>query len=365
MRYARTLLCALCALCTIALADQSVHHEQTLTRIAFGSCYKTDRDPTVWTTIASRNPDALVLLGDNVYADTRDPAKLRDAWHALESTESFAALRERVVLLATWDDHDYGENDAGREYPIRAESQRAFLDFLREPADSRRREREGVYESYTFGPEGRRVQIILLDTRYHRSGLTRRESRGANADGRHGFYLRDESESATMLGETQWEWLEQRLREPADVRLIGSSIQFVAEDHFWERWEQFPRERSRLLRLLGDAGDSAVVFLSGDRHKAEISLLDVSRMDERDRVDAGRPIYDITASSFNAPLGIFSNEINRHRLGRVYQETNFGEIEFDWDAEGGPVLIFQIVDSERGIVRIRHSVTLDDLRRGG
>lgn len=364
MRYVQALLYALCALCVEALAGPSVHHEHALHLIAFGSCYKTDRDPTVWTTIASREPDALVLLGDNVYADTRDPTRLREAWRALDMTESFAMLRERTLLLAMWDDHDYGENDAGREFPIRAESQTAFLDFLREPADSRRRAREGVYESYTFGPAGRRVQIILLDTRYHRTELVRREARGAYADGRHGFYVRDESESATILGEAQWAWLEQRLREPADVRLIGSSIQFVAEDHFWERWEQFPRERSRLLRLIADSGDSPVIFLTGDRHKAEISLLDISRMNACDRVDPGRPIYDITASSFNAPLGNFSNEVNRHRLGRVYQESNFGEIEFDWDAPGGPVLTFRILDSERGIVRIRHVATLAELRRG-
>ena len=103
------------------------------------------------------------------------------------------------------------------------------------------------------------------------------------------------------------------------------------------------------------------MFLSGDRHKAEISLLDISRMDQRDRVDVGYPIYDITASSFNAPLGGFSNEINRHRYGRVFQDSNFGEIEIDWDAPGGAGVTMQILDSDRGIVRIRHRVPISDL----
>lgn len=337
--------------------------EKPIERIAFGSCYRTDRDPTVWATISSREPDAMILLGDNVYADTRVEPALRAAWKALADTESFAALREQTTLLATWDDHDYGENDAGREFPLRVESQRAFLDFLGEPADSARRAREGVYESYVFGSEGRRVQVILLDTRYHRSPLVKRDQRGDYADGRHGWYLQDTSVSATMLGDAQWAWLEHVLREPADLRIIASSIQVVAEDHRWERWDAFPHERSRLLRLIDTTGAKGVVFITGDRHKAEISLLDVARMDDEERADAGYPIHDVTASSMNSPLGGFSNEINRHRLGRVYDGPNFGEILIDWDATPSPRVTMQIVDALTGRVVVRHGVDLTDLRR--
>jgi alkaline phosphatase D len=342
---------------------QSVQvRDEPVTRIAFGSCYKTERDQTVWRTIAARSPDAVILLGDNVYADTRDEAAIRAKWEELASTEGFAAMRAGTTLLATWDDHDFGENDAGRDYPLRERSQVAFLDFLGESPDSPRRAREGVYESYTFGPPGKRTQVILLDTRYHRSPLVKRESRGPYEDGRHGFYLQDPSANATMLGAEQWAWLERTLAEPADLRLIGSSIQVVAEDHFWERWDQFPQERSRLLSLLQSSGANGVIFLSGDRHKAELSRLDVERMDAAERVSAPYPIHDITASSFNQPLGGFSNEVNRHRLGRVYDASNFGEIVVQWEGEGGPVVTMQIVDAVSGRVVIRHTVPLAELR---
>ncbi len=357
------LLLVVALACLAPARAQSVHvRDEPVARIAFGSCYKTERDQTVWATIAARNPDALVLIGDNVYADTRDEAALRAKWDQLAATPGFAALRAHTTLLATWDDHDYGENDAGREYPIRVQSQAAFLDFLGEPSDSARRSREGVYESYTFGPPGERLQIILLDTRYHRSPLTARNERGAYEDGRHGLYLQDASAGATMLGAEQWAWLERTLAEPADLRLIGSSIQVVAEDHFWERWDQFPQERSRLLSLLQSTGANGVIFLSGDRHKAELSRLDVERMDDAERVTAPYPIYDLTASSFNQPLGGFSNEINRHRLGRVYDAGNFGEILIDWEADGGPSVTMQIVDAVSGRVVIRHAVPLAELQ---
>ena len=37
-----------------------------------------------------------------------------------------------------------------------------------------------------------------------------------------------------MLGEEQWRWLGNLLREPADLRLLASSIQVVADGHGWE-----------------------------------------------------------------------------------------------------------------------------------
>ena len=73
--------------------------------------------------------------------------------------------------MGTWDDHDYGKNDAGVEWVIKEESQEIFLDFLGVSGDSPRREQEGVYHSFFTGPSGKRMQVILLDTRYFRSPL--------------------------------------------------------------------------------------------------------------------------------------------------------------------------------------------------
>src|ERR671935_24702 len=69
-----------------------------------------------------------------------------------------------------------------------------------------------------LGPEGKPLQVILLDTRYFRSPVKR--------SGR--TVVPNTDPGATILGPAQWEWLERQLREPADLRLIGSSIQVVA-----------------------------------------------------------------------------------------------------------------------------------------
>ena len=71
-------------------------------------------------------------------------------------------------MLGIWDDHDYGTSNGGSDNPRKREVQKLLLDFLDEPAASPRRTQEGVYASYTFGPPGRQMKVILLDVRFHR-----------------------------------------------------------------------------------------------------------------------------------------------------------------------------------------------------
>src|SRR5262249_22644216 len=155
-------------------------------------------------------------------------------------------LLKTCPVLATWDDHDYGADDVGAEYPKKDESQQVFLDFFGVPKDSPRRTQKGVYHAALFGPPEKRLQVILFDTRYFRSPLKKRDKFIPNV----GPYIPNPDKTATMLGEAQWRWLEEQLRVPAKVRLLGSSIQVVAEDHGWEKWQNLPHERERLFRLI-------------------------------------------------------------------------------------------------------------------
>ena len=115
-----------------------------------------------------------------------------------------------------------------------------------------------MYDARTFGPPSMRVQVILLDTRFFRSPLKPTDERGAPGKER---YLPDDDPAKTMLGDAQWAWLAERLREPAALRLIVSSIQVLAEGHGWERWSNLPKERQRLFDLIRDTGARSVLFL--------------------------------------------------------------------------------------------------------
>ena len=96
---------------------------------------------------------------------------MRAKYARLKADAGFSKLMKTCPVLATWDDHDYGANDAGADYVKRAESQRIFVDFWGDPADSPRHKRPGVYDARVFGPKGQRLQVILLDTRFFRGPL--------------------------------------------------------------------------------------------------------------------------------------------------------------------------------------------------
>jgi alkaline phosphatase D len=308
---------------------------EPLSRIAFGSCSDENRPQPLWTPILNQRPQLWVWLGDNVYADTADMAAMRASYARARANPGYQALLAAAPVIGTWDDHDYGKNDGGREWPAKAQAQQALLDFLDEPADTPRRRRAGVYESYTYGPPGRQVKVILLDTRYHRDP---RDTVNFTGD---------------VLGEEQWSWLEGELRgSTAQVHLIGSSIQVVPEEHRFEKWANFPAARERLFRLIGQTRAPGVVFISGDRHIAEISRVS--------NTAAGYPIYDVTSSGMTHTWREPWPESNRHQLGEKVIALNFGMLEIDWNAS--PVTLrFTIVDDQER-VRLEHTIPLSELQ---
>ncbi|MEM7625932.1 MAG: alkaline phosphatase D family protein [Planctomycetota bacterium] len=293
--------------------------------IAFGSCARSDRDQTIWDSIVAERPDLFLFIGDNVYVDIPDdPTDRRDfiiKYDQLAAKPGWRKLTATVPVLATWDDHDYGLNDAGAEFPLKAVAQEEFLRFFGVPKDSPRWDREGIYHAETFGPAGKRVQVIMLDTRYFRDPLTRNPA--GRVDGL-GPYLPNPHGQGTLLGEAQWEWLGDQLRQPADLRVIATSIQVVADEHRWETWGNMPHERERLYKLIGDTGANGVVFVSGDRH-----LLEISKDTER---GVPYPMWDITSSGFNWGKRSVSDP-NRFRVGPVTRQPNFGVLRVDWSAD--------------------------------
>lgn len=308
--FALVLVCLAVNACTVGSAEDSV-----FTRIAFGSCADQKLPQPIWKSVLAYKPDAFLFLGDNVYGDVASPemTRLKNAYAAFGANAGLAALRTRSRVFATWDDHDYGRNDAGAGFSWRRESEELFLDFWEVPQGDPRRRRDGVYFADIQGPPGRRVQTIVLDTRFFRSDFRLTGNRRPK-------YRPDSDPSKTMLGDAQWKWLEAQLRKPADLRLVVSSIQVLAESHGWERWGQLPRERRRLFRLIGETGASGVIFLSGDRHLGALYV----------NSDAGPyPFYEITSSSLNRPWRA-AGEFDARQLGTVFGHENFGTIDIDW-----------------------------------
>ena len=199
------------------------------------------------------------------------------------------------------------------------------------------------------GPEGKRIQFIQLDCRYFRSPLRKLEKRGKN-----GPYAKNEATDATVLGGAQWAWLAKQWEVPAELRIVMSSTQFLPQDHAWECWENFPLERVRLLRQIKDAGAGGVIFVSGDRHLAEIMKLSNS-----DPASPGFPVWEVTSSSLNNPGGGRDDEPNRHRVSDGnFRDLNFGVLEIDWERR---VVVAGIRDL-KGAPVFTHSIEIDSLQ---
>lgn len=353
--------------CTLAVsagpqAAQLQAEEQPLSRISFGSCAKQDRPQPIWEAVVATQPELFIFLGDNIYGDTEDMDVLRAKYRMLGEQPGYQKLKATCPIVATWDDHDYGVNDGGVEYPMKRESQQVFLDFFEVPQDDVRRTREGVYFSHVYGPPGQRVQVILLDARYFRSPLKPGFVGGEPGDGYRGRYSPNDDPAATVLGEAQWKWLEEQLRQPAELRLIGSGVQVIADEHGSETWGNFPRERERLFNLIRDTQAAGVVLLSGDRHLSEIA-----RLSPEHRLGVGYPLFDVTSSSLNAPSGNFTkagtrfaNEINSYRVGLTYFDTNFGAVHVDWEP-ADPIVRLQVRD-EQGAVVLQQRMPLSRLK---
>ena len=153
--------------------------------------------------------------------------------------------------------------------------------------------------------KGKRIRIILLDARYFRD----RQIKGPNG------YL--PNSDGTILGNTQWLWLEDILvKKDADLYIIGSGIQVLPRQHKFEKWANFPFERNRLLTLLDSLGIQPCILLSGDRHIAEISQSQGSKNHV--------PIYEVTSSGLTHSWEEFECELNDVRVSPLITQRNIG-----------------------------------------
>jgi len=273
--------------------------------IAFGSCASGNSDLAIFNEI---DADALVFLGDNVYGGTTFPLVFRIVYNRLSCKPSFQDLVDRTkYIMAIWDDHDFGDNNMGADNPIKYETQSMFLDFWRIPLASERRRQNGIYGSYRFRmPDATgSVSIIMPDLRFFREPLKICE----NGE----YYPRQACycpANRSMLGEAQWTWLENTVRESqrSDVlTIIASSTQFGHSANGYESWTNFPLDRARLHALL-DPRKSLVI--SGDVHWGEISMVN--------------GLIDATSSGFSeSDKDVLPNQ---NRVGSAVAQLNYGLI---------------------------------------
>jgi alkaline phosphatase D len=315
------------------------------TKIAFGSCASQDHPLPIFDVINGYKPEYFIFLGDNIYGDSYVMDTLRSKYKRLSNHKNYQTLAAQSKIYATWDDHDYGENDGGKSYRYKKESKEIFLDFFKEPAASSRRQHNGIYHAEYINIAGKTLQIILLDNRTFRDDLLPYAGYVKN-DPRY-FYELDYNPhvdpTKTLLGAEQWAWLEIELSKKADLRLICSGSQFSIEYNGYEAWANFPHEQKRMLELIKSTKANGVLFLTGDVHYAELSKLNYPGL---------YPIYDVTASGLSSKWDFATPNVNRIK-GPV-MDNHFGMLEIEWS---NPIKIkAKVIDDKN---KERFSMNLD------
>ncbi len=327
----------------------SVEKGDTIFKIAFGSCGWEDHPLPIFDRVVEHEPDLFIFLGDNIYGDTKEMDTLKAKYARLGSKPTFQNLKSNVPIIATWDDHDFGWNDAGKEYPHKEASKKIFMDFFEEPQSSSRRDHSGIYHSYNYKVGDKILQVILLDGRTFRDKLKPYDG-SFDEDRRYSFYNNDyaphTSTEPTLLGEQQWTWLEEQLQEPADIRLIGSGTQFSIEYNGYEAWANFPHEQKRMVDLIRKTRADGVVFLSGDVHYSEISKLETDFY----------PLYDFTSSGLSSTWHFATP--NANRIEGPIMDNHFGLLTIT-DAKDPSIMMetWDISDNQR----IEYEVKLGEI----
>lgn len=319
-------------------------------RIAFGSCSHQDQSLPILRQIGDLQPDYFIYLGDNIYGDTRDSIVLASKYTQLGNNPNYQYLKARTKILATWDDHDYGENDAGKYYPMKNASKSLFMHFFEEPMHSPRYEHPGIYTSYVIKRAGKKVQVILLDMRTFRSDLCLYDRQTMQKDSVFFYdieYVPCSGSDSTFLGEQQWDWLELQLQKKADLRIIASSTQFGHSYNGYESWNNFPNEKERMIQLIQKTKANGVFFISGDVHYAELSEV---------KTEGLYPLYDLTASGISQSWHFATP--NTNRIQGPVMENHFGLLTIDLRNKR---LTSRIIDGQN-TERIRLDIPWKDLR---
>lgn len=338
---------SICLMAGLCLQAGVAKRQKPLERIAFGSCDHQNNPVKLWEEVMKQKPDLWIWGGDIVYGDTEDMDTLRSKYARQKADPGYSRLMESVKITGTYDDHDYGVNDGGSEYRFRDQSRDILFDFLDIPVNDPARRHKGAYHSRTFGPKGRQVKVINLDTRFFRDPLTRVTTTDPHTGRQEQRY--EAVEDRDILGEEQWAWLERELKDSkASIHILNSSIQVVSAEHRFEKWANFPTARKRLFDLVRTSGANGVLIISGDRHIAELSKIDLEGL--------SYPLYDLTSSGLTHTWSTVRPEENSHRVGELVVKRNFGLLRIDWSSSK-PAVRFEI-RGHGGEVYATHDLSL-------
>ncbi len=300
-------------------------------RILFGSCayvnetvYDRPGNPygaeyQIFTAMAAMKPDMTLWLGDNVYlreADWNTRTGILKRYTHTRSLPEMQPLLANSANYAIWDDHDYGPNDYDRSFWNKEQSYDAFKTFWANQRYGINNQSGGINSVCSWGD----VDVFFLDNRWWRTPDRRKTG------------------ERFILGKEQLEWLIDGLvSSTASFKVICIGGQVLNSEALFENYACYAEERKKLLDAIHAEKISGVIFLSGDRHHTEFSML---------KETGQYPIYDLTASPLTSgPNPRAEKEPNAYRIpGTFVGQRNFAMMELSGTKEKRAIS-FSVYDS--------------------
>ncbi|MHC4413071.1 MAG: alkaline phosphatase D family protein, partial [Planctomycetota bacterium] len=230
-----------------------------------GGAGYTPENERMWNTIATRNPLAFLLLGDNVYIDHPEKPEVQQyCYYRRQSRPEFRSLAAATPLFAIWDDHDFGANDCiGGPDIDNPKWKRAVWNLYRDnwnnPYYAGGEKQPGCWFDFSIG----NVDFFMLDSRYYRTDPLK--------------------ENPDMLGPVQKKWLLEKLKvSKAAFKIIASPVPFAfgtkpglqktaqgMAPGYLDTWEGFKDQREEIFSFIEKNKIDGVVLISADRHRSE------------------------------------------------------------------------------------------------
>ncbi len=258
-------------------------------------------DYKIFEAIYQSTPDFMLWLGDNVYFREADLATKSTMIHRYTYSRNLPEQKKLLANIpqyAIWDDHDFGPNDSDGSFVNKSASKEVFDLFWANPPQPHP---NAVFKGITNQFEWSDCQFFLLDNRYERSAISQ------------------EAGVKTILGPAQLDWLKSELLlSKATFKFVAMGGQFLNTAPVFENYSAngFDKERQEIIDFICQHQIKNVVFLTGDRHHSELSILS----------EPGKPtIYDLTVSPLTSGTHDALNEANLLRVKGSHVATrNFG-----------------------------------------
>ena len=191
-------------------------------------------------------------LGDNVYyrePDFGSATGLRERNALARQDRRLARLLATASHYAIWDDHDFGPNNAVWTYRLAPAAQEAFELFWANPGYGTPGIR-GIFGQFSWAD----VDFFLLDGRTYRTPETAADAA-----------------SRRMLGPEQMRWLQDALlSSEAPFKIVAFGSQVLNRLAAVDTLRLYPSEYRQLVDFLVANRVRGVVFVSGDKHHAEL-----------------------------------------------------------------------------------------------